>query len=103
MANTNNKVIFVEPRGSQANVFAEFMKLPLLGTLYLGTLLKSKGFDVTIYNENIMGRDLRPEDLDADVLCLSLITTSAERGLAIARDFKSKRPRSRVIIGGLKG
>jgi len=101
MANTNNKVIFVEPRGSQANVFAEFMKLPLLGTLYLGTLLKAKGFDVRIYNENILGRDLCPDDLDADVLCLSLITTSAERGFAIARDFKEKRPRSRVIIGGV--
>lgn len=95
------KVIFVEPRGSRANVFAAFMKLPLLGPLYLGTLLKAAGFDVRIYNENILGRDLTPEDLDADVLCLSLITPSAERGFALARDFKSRRPDSRVILGGV--
>ena len=35
----SKKIIFVEPRGSAANVFSSQMTLPLLGPIYLATML----------------------------------------------------------------
>jgi hypothetical protein len=75
----NKSVIFVEPAGSKANVFDNFMKLPLLGSLYLGTILHSAGYVVKIINENILGRKISPFELNADYLCISCLTLSSSR------------------------
>lgn len=95
------KILFVEPMGVEANVFAGQSRLPLLGPLYLGTILKQAGFDVVIYNENILMRKLTAEELTSDVLCLTLITSTALRGYEIARQFRQLNPKSRIIIGGV--
>ena len=71
------KVVFVEPRGAHANVFAKFMTIPLLGPLYLGTIAEQAGYDVCILNENILGRDIQPDeltDVDAWVFWIGKIT-----------------------------
>ncbi len=46
-------VIFIEPRSGSGNVFENYMRLPLLGTLYLGTILHEHGYQVRILSENI--------------------------------------------------
>lgn len=96
-----NRVIIVEPRGGRANVFSDYINLPLLGTLYLGTILKQAGYDVRILNENILGRDVALSDLDADYLLLSLLTPTAERGYDIAGTFRKLNPRAITVIGGI--
>ncbi len=96
------KVIIVEPKGSQANVFDKYMNLPLMGPVYLGTILKDAGFDVIIYNENFMrGERFSINHMDADFLLLSLLTPTVERGFEIARQFRQVNPKAKIIIGGV--
>lgn len=95
------KVIFVEPRGAESNVFEKYMMLPLLGPIYLATILKQRGYDTIVLNENIIGRDITIDDLNCDILCISILTNTAPRGYEIASMFKSKYPDKLVIIGGI--
>ena len=94
------KISLVEPKSPFYNFYSAFVKrLPLLGPLYLGTILKDRGHDVTIYNENIKELDYS-KIKDSDVLGISIISTTAPRGYEIASDFKKLNPKGRVIIGG---
>ncbi len=95
------KVLFVEPKAVEANVFAKFMNLPLMGPLYLGTLIKAAGFDVKIVNENLLGRKLTMNELEGDFLLLTSLTSTSERAYELARQFKQKNPSSVVIMGGI--
>ncbi|MBN2384322.1 B12-binding domain-containing radical SAM protein [bacterium] len=99
--NRPTRVLFVEPRGVKANVFARYLTLPLMGPLYLGTLLHQQGYDVKVFNENISGRDITLSELDADLLCLSGLTATIERGYEIARLFRARNPHARIIFGGI--
>jgi anaerobic magnesium-protoporphyrin IX monomethyl ester cyclase len=94
------KVSFVEPKGPFYNFFTYSMKhLPLLGPLYLGTILRDEGHNVAIYNENI--KEVNPSELkDSDILGISILTNTAPRGYQIAKDFRAINPKGRVIIGG---
>jgi len=69
--------------------------MPLLGPIYLGTILKKRGHEVEIYKEDILTPDYTK--LDADVIGISILTSTARRGYEIARKF----PREKVIIGGI--
>lgn len=96
-----SRVIFVEPKGSKENVFARWMTLPLLGPIYLATMLKRRGHDVRVYNENLLGRNISSQELKADVLCLTGLTSTIERAYKIAGEFRAMNPESRIIIGGI--
>jgi radical SAM superfamily enzyme YgiQ (UPF0313 family) len=100
------RVVFVEPAGAHANVFSTWMTIPMLGPLYLGTLAEQAGYHVTILNENILGRQVTPDELvDADILCLSCMTATVQRGKAVAKQYRELRAvlglNSRSIIGGI--
>ena len=88
------KIVLIEPAPTEANVYSK-IHMPLLGPLYLGTILKNRGHDVQIYNENIFTPDY--SGLDADLIGISILTPTAKRGYEIARKF----PREKVIIGGV--
>jgi len=87
------KVALIEPC-SEINVYSKF-QMPLLGPIYLGTILKKHGHEVKIYNEDIYRPDY--SKIDADVVGISILTSTARRGYEIA----SKFPRDKVIIGGV--
>ncbi len=95
------RVLIVEPRGVKANVFADYLHLPLMGPLYLGTILQQAGFEVRIINENLLHRDVTLAELDTDFLLLSLLTPTAERGYEIARTFRDLYPGRKIVIGGI--
>lgn len=95
------KIIFVEPRGAESNVFSRYMMLPLLGPIYLATILKQRGYKTEVLNENILGRDISISELDCDILCISIITNTALRGYEIADMFRSSYPERTIIIGGI--
>lgn len=105
MNNENKKVLFVEPRGAPANVFDNFMKIPLLGPPILGSIVKKKGYDVSVYNENISGDVANKELVSADVLCITAITATANRGKEIAKRYRKIREeqklKSKVLFGGI--
>lgn len=69
--------------------------MPLLGPIYLGTILKQKGYEVEIYNEDIYRPDYA--QLNADIIGISILTSTAKRGYEIAGQF----PKEKVIIGGV--
>ncbi len=88
------KIILIEPEKSEANVYSK-LHMPLLGPVYLGTILKARGHEVQIYNEDIYKPDY--SNLDADIIGISILTSTAKRGYEIAKKF----PKEKVIIGGV--
>jgi radical SAM superfamily enzyme YgiQ (UPF0313 family) len=98
-------IMFVEPVGAYANIFSRFMSIPLLGPMYLASMAKSAGYDVSIFNENIAGRISRDDLAGIDLLCLSCITATIERGKQISALYRETRAGqhlpSRVIVGGI--
>ena len=94
-------VAFIEPAGGESNVFENYMRLPLMGTLYLGTILDEAGYPVRIYNENVMPHRIDPFDIDADVYCISALTVSSTRAHLLALEFRRIRPDARIIVGGI--
>lgn len=98
------KVALIEPR-ADFNGYALF-RLPLLGLLYMGTILKQRGHDVTIIVESIQnalddrtGR-LDPDVETADVVGLSGMTCTVQRAYKIARRVREKNPSARIVMGG---
>ncbi len=56
------KIAFVEPKAPFVNFYSWAIKfIPLMGPIYLGTILKNEGHDVTIHNENF-------KEIDPDLL-----------------------------------
>ena len=95
------KISLVEPKAPSYNVYTAFIKhLPLMGPIYLGSILKNDGHDVTIYNENIKEIDYSRIQ-DSDVLGISIMTSTAPRGYEIAENFRALNPKGRIIIGGV--
>jgi len=95
------RISVVEPKAPFYNFYSAFIKhLPLLGPIYIGTMLKNEGHDVTIYNENIKAIDCS-EIRDSDVLAISIMTSTAPRGYEIAKSYRALNPRGRIIIGGV--
>ena len=88
------KIVLIEPAATEANVYSK-LHMPLLGPVYLGTILKERGHTVEIYNEDIYRADY--SRLGADVYGISIMTSTANRGYEIAK----KLPREKVIIGGV--
>ncbi len=97
----NKKTIaFIEPAG-KSNVFENYMRFPLMGTLYLGTILHNAGHTVHIYNENILPQQIDPFEIKADIFCISALTVSANRGLLLAQEIKRIYPDAKIIVGGI--
>jgi|WetSurMetagenome_2_1015567.scaffolds.fasta_scaffold02595_2 anaerobic magnesium-protoporphyrin IX monomethyl ester cyclase len=99
-------ILFVEPVGAVANVFSKFMSIPLLGPMYLAAMAKAAGHNVSIFNENLMGRDVTSQELaEADLLCVSCITATIERGKRISAQYRDARAAlgkpSRSVVGGI--
>ncbi len=88
------KIVLIEPAGTEASVYSK-LHMPLLGPVYLGTILKNRGHTVEIYNEDIYTPDY--SKLKADVFGISIMTSTAKRGYEIAKRFSKES----VIIGGV--
>ena len=98
---TRKTIIFIEPSGNKVNIFDNYMKLPLVGSLYLGTILHNNGYDVKILNENILKRMVDPFEIKADVFCITALTISANRAKVLSGQLKKIHPESKVLIGGI--
>ncbi|HMA99706.1 MAG TPA: radical SAM protein [Spirochaetota bacterium] len=100
------KIVFVEPTGANHNVFAKYMNIPLLGPVYLATIVANAGYNASILNENILKRQIKPAELeDVDILCLSCMTVTINRGREIAAMYKQIRKNknlpAKTIVGGI--
>ncbi len=104
---TERKIRFVEPSGRPGRPFnAWIRRWPLLGPITLATILKQRGYDVAVYNENISG-PLRPDSeayqdiCSADVVGISIMTPTANRGYALADEIHQCHPGVRIVFGGV--
>ncbi|MDD5432231.1 MAG: radical SAM protein [Candidatus Omnitrophica bacterium] len=88
------KIVFIEPVSAGATVYSK-LRMPLLGPVYLGTILRERGHEVEIYHEDIFKPDY--SKLKADLIGISILTSTAKRGYEIAKHF----PKEKVIIGGV--
>jgi radical SAM superfamily enzyme YgiQ (UPF0313 family) len=77
------KIVFIEAKPPDLHVYAR-MALPRLGTIYLGTMLKQKGYDVKSYVEQVAEIDLK-DVLTADYVGISTITSTSKRSYEIAK------------------
>ena len=90
------KVVLLEPSPPDTHIFSRF-QLPRLGVVLLGTILRDKGYDVTV-----MVEDVRPFDYDAivraDLVGISSITPTAGRAYEMGDQLR--RQGIPVVMGG---
>jgi radical SAM superfamily enzyme YgiQ (UPF0313 family) len=97
-------VVFLEPRGTY-NAYGYF-RLPLMGPLCLGTILKKAGHEVLILRDSV--RSIYDEKTGwlhdaltrADVVAMSMMTYGANRAYQIAHIIREVAPGVKVIMGG---
>lgn len=95
-------LIMVRPRHSSYGIFS----IAPLGLIYLGTILKHRGYDVTVYDEarghifNEKKGRMAPYLLDSDFIGLSVISPAANRGLRMLQAIDRQNPRIRTGVGG---
>jgi radical SAM superfamily enzyme YgiQ (UPF0313 family) len=89
-------IYFIETKSPGAHIFSR-TALPRLGTILLATILKEKGYNTRVFIEDISSPDWKLLE-DADMVCISSITSTAPRTYQIAERF-SKRGIP-VVLGG---
>ncbi|MFB3893091.1 MAG: radical SAM protein [Phycisphaerae bacterium] len=100
------KVRFIEPQSRPGRPFnAWIRRWPLLGPIVLATILRNRGHDAAVYNENISGPlEANPRQyadvLSADVVGISIMTPTASRGYALADAVRRAAPRATIVFGG---
>ncbi len=99
------KIAFIEPR-PPINVYFFLTKLPLLGPLFLGTMLKQAGHEVKVFKEDILPAynnktdTFHPFIREADIIGITAITHTINRAYQIADAIKRQFPDKKVIMGG---
>ncbi len=103
----SRKIRFIEPQGRPGRPFNAWIKRwPLLGPITLATILHRRGYDVAVYNENLSGSVLdNPKAYDdicnADIVGISIMTPTANRGYTLAGRLKTDAPGTTVVFGGV--
>jgi anaerobic magnesium-protoporphyrin IX monomethyl ester cyclase len=99
------KIAFIEPR-PPINVYFFLTKLPLLGPLFLGTMLKQAGHKVKVFKEDILPAynhktdTFHPFIREADIIGITAITHTINRAYQIADAIKRQFPDKKIIMGG---
>lgn len=91
-----NKILMVEPKSPDVHIFS-LTPVPRLGTIILGTILKEKGYDVTVIAEEI--HPVKDEYFqDVDLVGISSTTSTAVRAYDLADKLREKG--IIVVMGG---
>jgi len=99
------KIVFIEPRPT-INLYFFLPKLPLLGPIFLGTILKKAGHEIKVFKEDMIRvynektDELHTSIKEADVIGITAVTHSVNRAYRIADAIKRKYPDKRIIMGG---
>ncbi|MBI4993506.1 B12-binding domain-containing radical SAM protein [Candidatus Wolfebacteria bacterium] len=89
------KIVFIEPQAPGIHVYSR-MPLPRLGTIILATILKQAGYDASVQIEMLGPLDCQ-EIEKADIIGISITTSTAPRGYEIANKWRIK---GKVIVMG---
>jgi len=99
------KIALIEPK-PPFNVYFFLKKLPLLGNLFIGTILENAGHTVKVFKENIVPvynektDGLHPFIKEADIVGFTTITHTAKRSYQVADAIKRQFPDKKIIFGG---
>lgn len=93
-------IYFIEAKSPNPHIFSR-TPLPRLGSIILATILKNKGYNTKVFIEDIAIPDWAQLE-DADLICLSSITSTAPRAYQLAKKFREKfKDRGiPVVMGG---
>ncbi len=101
------KVRFIEPKGRAGRQYNAWVsRWPLLGPILLASILEKCGYDVAVHNENLSGSVLDNGEaygdlVSSDVVGISIMTSTAGRGYAIADRLRRDRPGITIVFGGV--
>ncbi len=79
-------IYFIEAKSPGSHIFSRTV-LPRLGSILLATILKKRGYNTKVYIEDIAALDWKQLE-DADMICISSISSTATRAFHIAERFK---------------
>jgi len=101
------KVVFIEPAGLfNGYSYSGLNRLPLMGSLCLGTILKEAGHEVVILRDKVKSvydrkrEKLHEAILRADVIAMSMLTSTSIRGYQISDAIRKVSPKTKIIMGG---
>jgi radical SAM superfamily enzyme YgiQ (UPF0313 family) len=89
-------IYFIEAKSPGAHIFSR-APFPRLGTILLATILRDRGYNTKVFIEDISKPDWKLLE-DADMICISSITSTAPRAYQIAKRFSSRG--TPVVMGG---
>jgi radical SAM superfamily enzyme YgiQ (UPF0313 family) len=81
-------IYFIEAKSPGSHIFSR-TALPRLGSILLGTILKARGYNTRVFIEDIAPPAWNLFD-DADMICISSISSTANRAFQIAERFKKR-------------
>jgi radical SAM superfamily enzyme YgiQ (UPF0313 family) len=99
------KIALIEPH-PPFNTYFFLKKLPLLGNLFLGAILKAAGHEVKVFKEDLTPvyrkKDgwLHPFVREADAVGITAITHTANRAYSIADAIRACFPGKPIFMGG---
>lgn len=91
-------IILIEPSAPGFHIYSRY-HLPRLGLPIFGAILTSRGYNVTIFHQDITPLDWETI-LSADLVGISTITSTARAAYRIASKIKTFNPTIPVIMGG---
>lgn len=94
--NKMKNIYFIEAKSPGAHIFSR-TSLPRLGSILLGTIIRNKGYNVKVFIEDIAPPAWSLLD-DADMVCISSITSTANHAFQIAEKFRKRGVP--VAVGG---
>ncbi|GBD95284.1 MAG TPA: B12-binding domain-containing radical SAM protein [Nitrospirae bacterium] len=89
-------IYFIEAKSPGSHIFSR-TALPRLGSILLATILKNRGYNAKVFIEDISPPDWKQLE-DADMICISSISSTATRAFQIAEKFRKLG--ISVAIGG---
>jgi len=90
------KIVLVETKSTYIHVYSS-VPIPRVGSVLLGTILRNLGYEVKVYIEELGDVDFR-ELLDADLVGISTLTSTAPRSYQLAR--VAREAGIPVVLGG---
>ncbi|MHC5057501.1 MAG: B12-binding domain-containing radical SAM protein [Planctomycetota bacterium] len=90
------RIVLYEPATHRPHVFTNF-RLPRLGTLLLGTILKERGYDVKVFAD-VVRAPTTDELLEADLVGISTLALTAPRAYQVADALRDRG--IPVVLGG---
>src|SRR5262245_21170122 len=76
------KLVFIEPKSTHLHIYSRVC-IPRLGSVLLATIMRTKGYDVSVYIEDIHAIDMS-DVLSADLVAISAITSTAPQSYRLA-------------------